>query len=363
MPPTQRKPATTLTERLLAHPYRFEFAQAVRIARAWLARLQQDASVSKPPALWFRHRTSLAFPPSDVAAISVESSPSTPEEARAGASQIKRIDITPSFSTMLGISAYLPYHYTEDVLEVQARTGTDAQTCFFDLLAQRATLLHHEAWEKDRVYPATVLQRDDHLQQVQNAIAGFPMAASGQASSAPMTLFAAFYAGVLRHHASSPQVLQNVLSEYFDVPFQVQPFVGAWRTLEQDERMRLGQGCTLAVGLLLGPRGYSKSERVRLRIGPLTLDQYERFLPRTQGATALSQIVGMFRVASLTFEVQLVLRAEDVPQMTLQRSNRPASALGYATCLASRADGARDHDALHYELDTHCPEKPDGKHQ
>lgn len=362
---TQWKPATTVVEQLLERPYRFEFAQAVRIARAWLNRFVPDAATRKHPTVWFRHRTSLAFPASEVDAVDLEHVAATQASHTDSTGDLKRISITPSFGSMLGVSGYLPYHYTEELLELDLRTGPDGQTGFFELLSQRATLLHHDAWEKCRVYPAAVTQCDEDLHKIQLALAGVPRAAnntpSGCANSTQMTLFAAFYAGVLRHHATSPQVLQNVLSEYFDVPFQVQPFIGTWRALDQDERVRVGDGCTLDTGLLLGPRGYDRTDRVRLRIGPLSLDQYERFLPRTEGAAALAQIVGMFRVAALSFEVQLVLRAADVPQVVLRRTNRPGTALGYVASISTHAIASRDHDVLHYELNAHFAEKPDGR--
>lgn len=361
----QRKPATGLIRSLLEQPYRFEFAQAMRILHAWLAQIGPASATRRGPLLWIRNRTSLAFPASQIDALTLDIAATT-EEAVPGTDitgQLERISITPSFGGMLGVSGYLPYHYTEHLLEALSRSGMTGQSEFFDLLSQRTRTLNYEAGNKNRLYDNVDAQGEDTLRHMLHALAGITHLADRRnfdnRRDTPDNDFPAYYAGVLRHHATSAQTLENVLAEYFSVPFHVEQFVGAWRVLEPCERARVGDGCVLETGLVLGPRVYCKTERVRLRIGPLSLDQYEQFLPHSKGARALARIVGMFRVSALCFEVQVVLRAQDVAPATLERTTPRAYGLGRAALLQTRAPVLRDHTGLRYELGTVFQEKCD----
>lgn len=350
----QRKPAASLIQRLFDQPYRFELAQAVRIVHAWLARVLPNASDSPSQYLRFRNRPSFEFPPSQIDALDMEvdasSDVSLPGAAIPG--QLRRVSITPAWGGLLGGSGALPHHYTETILESDERPIVAGRLEFFDLLSQRANALHHAAWEKARVYESTDVQGVEELRQMQWALAGVEPQASAQpfSSLGGAGDIPAFYAGVLRHYATSPQVLEDVLTEYFDVPFKVEPFIGEWHQLEPRDAAQIG-GCALDGGAVLGPRAHSKTERVRLRIGPLSLDEFERFLPRSEGAQAIARIVGMFRVPELTFDVQLVLRAREVLPASLA-GDRPGLGLGFAAILTTSAAADQHHDGLRYELST-----------
>lgn len=363
----QRKPAASLIRRLLDQPYRFEFAQAVRIVHAWLARVVPNASDAPGQYLRFRNRPSFAFPPSQIDALDMEvdTSSDTNLPGAVTPGQLRRVSITPAWGGLLGGSGTLPHHYTETILESQERSAVVGRLEFFDLLSQRAHALHYEAWEKIRIYESTDAEGEDDLRQMQQALAGVVLQVSPQHNRRPGGTLSrdipAFYAGVLRHYATSPQVLEDVLTEYFDVPFKVEPFIGEWHHVKPHDSPQIGGGYSLDDGLVMGPRTYSKTERVRLRIGPLSLDEFERFLPRSNGAQAIAHMVGMFRVPELTFEVQLVLRARDVVPAALVSTSRLGLGLGYAAISTTGATLVRDHDGLRYELSTEQRETTDGR--
>ncbi|TFW33582.1 type VI secretion system baseplate subunit TssG [Massilia horti] len=359
----QRKPAASLIRRLLDQPYRFEFAQAVRIVHAWLAKVLPNAPAETGQYLRFRNRPSFVFPPSEIDALVVEVDTSTETNPHdvVTAGQLRRISITPSFGGLLGVSGALPNHYTEKILEAQERSAVDGQLEFFDLLSQRAHALHYEAWEKGRVYESVDAQGEDELRQMQWALAGVGAQRGPRPYGALSGDIPVFYAGVLRHYSTSPQVLEDVLTEYFGVPFKVVPFIGEWIDLGPWDSAQIGRGFSLNGGSILGPRTYSKAERVRLRVGPLSIDEFERFLPRSEGAKAIALMVSMFRVQELTFEVQLVLRARDVVPAALLPKSRRGLGLGYSAILTTRVPQDRDHDGLRYELSIHYLETIDGR--
>lgn len=356
----QRKPAASLIRRLLDQPYRFEFVQAIRILHAWLAHVLPGVPDTPAKYVRFRNRPSLAFPPSQIDALAVETEASIDSDddlsSAATAGQLRRISVTPAFGGLLGVTGALPLHYTETLLAAQERAAIAGQLEFFDLLSQRANALHFEAWTKTHVHHSTDTQGAELLRQMQWALAGVLPRTGPEGHCRPIGVLdgdiPAFYAGVFRHYSTSPQVLEDVLSEYFGVPFNVEPFIGEWLKLEPHESPQIGSGCSLE-GLVLGPRAYSKTERVRLRIGPLSLDEFERFLPGSEGARALASMVSLFRVADLTFEAQLVLRASDVVPAALSANCRPGLGLGYAAISITRPTSIRDHNGPRYELATY----------
>ena len=143
---------------------------------------------------------------------------------------------------------------------------------------------------------------------------------------------AAYYAAILRRHCTSAAALQGLLADYFDLPFEVQPFCTEWYRLRPDELSVLGRGnCTLG-SITLGARQPLRGRRPRLRMGPLSRADFENFLPNAPGSRALAAFLGLFKLGGMPFEVQLVLRQQEVIQMTLGRGYK----LGHGYCLGRR---------------------------
>jgi type VI secretion system protein ImpH len=116
--------------------------------------------------------------------------------------------------------------------------------------------------------------------------------------------------------------------------------------LRPEELSILGrQNCILGRGLTLGPRQPLRGRRVRLRIGPMSRADFEYFLPEARGASALAAFLRLFKLDGMAFEVQLVLRAQDVIPMQLGRGHK----LGHGYTLGRQVP-ARDFDGYRYEL-------------
>ena len=89
-----------------------------------------------------------------------------------------------------------------------------------------------------------------------------------------------FHAGALIRQVRNAEGLAAILQQFFRVPVQIEEFVGHWLGLSVGERTRLGrEGATLGSGTVLGSRVWDRQHKFRIRLGPLCLDQYERFLP------------------------------------------------------------------------------------
>ena len=153
-------------------------------------------------------------------------------------------------------------------------------------------------------------------------------------------------------------VLEGIASALLRVPVRIEPYRGHWMTLPRAERTALRSRAArfssrsagfaqLGHGAVLGARVWDRQHAFRLVLGPLTLAQYESFLP---GGAALSTLVALVRRhlnGELAWDAQLVLAAKEVPTARPGRYGR----LGYSAWLGTlarktdRADLALDADA------------------
>ena len=101
-----------------------------------------------------------------------------------------------------------------------------------------------------------------------------------------------------------------------------------------------------------GARVWDRQSRFRIRLGPLTLAQYEAFLP---GGAALAQLVGWVRQYlhfELDWDVRLVLARDAVPETRPGHAGR----LGWTAWLGHRRRaGDADDLALDAERFGHAP--------
>jgi type VI secretion system protein ImpH len=139
--------------------------------------------------------------------------------------------------------------------------------------------------------------------------------------------------------------LTHVLQHFFRVPVQIEEFVGHWLLLSARERTSLiADGAVLGSGSVLGSRVWDRQSKFRIRLGPLTLDQYESFLPaspktrggeRGQGGGPLRKLVEwvrMYLCFELDWDVRLLLKANEVPTLALGGGQR----LGWTAWLGDR---------------------------
>ncbi|WP_210505220.1 type VI secretion system baseplate subunit TssG, partial [Pantoea ananatis] len=93
--------------------------------------------------------------------------------------------------------------------------------------------------------------------------------------------------GHLSRHGHDAEGLVRILRHYFAVPVKLQQNVPQWLSLDSRDQARLSAGRhmpRLGESAFLGVAVRDVQHRFRLRIGPLSAEQYERFLPNAQGA-------------------------------------------------------------------------------
>jgi type VI secretion system protein ImpH len=91
----------------------------------------------------------------------------------------------------------------------------------------------------------------------------------------------------------------------------------------------------LGAGVVVGDEIWDQQSRVRIRVGPLSLEQYANFLPGGSAHDPLKALVRFFSNDELDFEVKLVLRRDEVPKCEVGAEDAAAPRLGWISWLKS----------------------------
>jgi type VI secretion system protein ImpH len=97
----------------------------------------------------------------------------------------------------------------------------------------------------------------------------------------------------------------------------------------------------LGINLVIGERVWDVEGKIRIRVGPLSYEQFVEFLPyrgavsRSKAFFLLSHLTRLYIGPTLAFDVQLLLRADSVPDSLLSDPKSPGLRLGWNTWLRS----------------------------
>src|SRR5882672_2237992 len=116
---------------------------------------------------------------------------------------------------------------------------------------------------------------------------------------------------MLSLHSRSAAVLERILGDYFEIPVEIEQFVGAWRGLGESDLCRFERGLTvseqLGGGAIVGDEIWNQQSGVRIKLGPLGFDQYLDFLPSGTAYESLWSLARFVSRGELDFEFQLIL--------------------------------------------------------
>ena len=90
-----------------------------------------------------------------------------------------------------------------------------------------------------------------------------------------------YYTGLLAVPSRPASALESLLADYFDVPVQVEQFVGGWYPLAAAEQCRLGEdeedaSDQVGLGAVVGDEVWHPQSGIRIRLGPLSKREYDR---------------------------------------------------------------------------------------
>jgi type VI secretion system protein ImpH len=337
MAPQVGLPDTPVRHILFTQGYRFEFFQAVRLLEQMFPSRKPVGGTASPSeeAVRFATHLSLMFPPSEIHEITDES-----DDPKSG--QVSPSRMTVSFMGLTGPLGVLPRHYTEFLIQRAGQKDFAARD-FFDLFTHRLVSFFYRAWEKYRC--AIGFERAarqgahvDHFTEVLYSLAGLgPEALRRRVSSRGRPLLS--YAGLLAQRPHSAAGLAGILRDHLGAPVTIAQFVGRWMSLSREDWTCLGsQGSNnnmLGAGAMLGQTVWETQSKFQVLIGPLTYQQYRRFLPGGSALQSARELTRFMASPELEFEIRLSLSASEVPCCRLGTEGEGRTQLGWSTWLGS----------------------------
>ena len=218
-----------------------------------------------------------------------------------------------------GPSGVLPLYYTELIVE-RLRQKDRALLSFFDIFNHRMISLFYQAWEKYRFAIAYERgERDRFSHHLMDLIGIGTKRLDNRLAVRDDSLL--FYAGLLSMHSRSAAALERILADYFEIPVEVEQFVGAWQGLRESDLCRFDRGLSvseqLGGGAIVGNEIWNQQAGVRVKLGPLGLAQYLDFLPSGTAYESVRSLAKFVSRGEIDFEIQLILKKDEVPACEL----------------------------------------------
>jgi type VI secretion system protein ImpG len=298
-------PLTTnsLLDELLAHGHRFSFPQVMRLARR---HLDPNGEHGLPGVPWqdrvqVRPELSLAFPAADVARV----------EQEGGV-----LRVTATFLELYGPASPLPTFFTEDLMDEAANDETVVRD-FIDLIQQRLYQLYFHCWSKYRLIVRVVEDNNPIDRERLLCLIGLgePHLAASVADATALLR----YTGILSQYPRSASGLATILRDLLALQ-RIGIVQNRVRlvAIPADQRLRLGMaGCRLGMDSILGSEIADRMGAFRIRIGPVSWQDYNDLLPGTPRHDTLADVTGFYLTDPLDVILELILAAGEAKPMRL----------------------------------------------
>jgi type VI secretion system protein ImpH len=298
-------------------PHSFSFFQMVRLLQRLRPGRQRVGDFGRPEdeVVRFSVNPSLGFAAGEVQDLHFDEQ--GPGEASGPA------DMEVNFMGLVGNQGVLPAHYSLLVRE-ERKQDNRPLTDFLNIFQHRMLSLFYRAWERSRFYVPFERGETDRVSSHLLDLVGLGNERLRKRMQVRDEALL-FYCGLLGMKQRGAIALEQVLSDYFQVPVEVQQFLGGWYGLSEASQCRVDDepaenGFGLGEGTVIGSEVWDPQARVRIRVGPLG-----------SAYRALRSITRFFGDDQFDFEVQLVLSKEEVPGVVL-RPETDAQALPLGWC-------------------------------
>lgn len=325
--PSRRKDYSVI-QQLIENPGLFGFSQTARLIEQHAYHSPKEAgqlnSVAHfaPPSkeiMRFKNRQTLQF--SDHEIQSVKHQLSKTKKA------FSKWEILVNFMGITGATGVLPYHYTELILQRNKAKDANMQA-FFDLFNHRSISLFYQASTKYRLpidyqrkqQNLTRNKTKDNTTQALLSIIGLGTKHLNERSyTRDESLL--YYSGLFSHSIRTASGLKQILAHHFDIPIEIEQFIGQKRRLIKDVRSRLpdtqnpmGQNVCLGRSLMLGSKGILSQSKVRIIIKPSNAEQLQKFAPGTQTTRAINELVRLYLGIEHDHELHIEIQRNQLPK-------------------------------------------------
>jgi type VI secretion system protein ImpH len=296
----------------------YDFFVAVRrleCANPWAAKVGTSLKAADD-AIRFCQEPYLAFPPSAIAKVKPDNLTNVPR-------------MYVHFMGLFGPNGPLPLAITEFARERVLHHNDYTLSRFLDTFHHRVVSLFYRAWAVNQQVVSYEQIGSDRIAEYVASIFGDGMESFHGRDSVPDGS-KLHYSGRLAGTARNAEGLEAVVQDFFQIKTRVETFVGEWIQLPLDSICRLGESPrtgTVGSTAIVGSRIWECQYKFRIIMGPMGYRDYQRMLPGGDSLKRLIDWVRNYIGEELAWDVQLILKKEEVPAAQLGKSGR----LGWST--------------------------------
>jgi len=315
--------SNSLTQALRDRPYGFDFFQAVRrleCAHRKLPRIGRSQRPQDDPVR-FCQNVFLGFAPSSLHSYV----PATDDHPA---------KVVANFLGLLGTNGPMPLAITEYIYDRLHNHADKTLASFLDVFNHRMICLFYRAWACNQQTVSHDRPEEDRFAVYVGSLLGLGEESLRKRDAVPDN-GKFHYSGRLACQTKNAEGLQAILQGYFAITAEIEQFIGQWILLPHEHRCRLGESpenATLGSTVVIGSRFWECQQKFRIRFGPMNLPDYQRMLP---GGDSIQRLIGWVRNyvgEELSWELQLILRAREVPRTCLGQLGQ----LGWSTWLITK---------------------------
>jgi type VI secretion system protein ImpH len=351
MPTKSWRKNIPVIDTLTQSAYDYSFQQSVRLLErsAVYDKKLSNAQVATSPvssfsppaneAIRFKTHQSLAFPSGEIKSIQKYSSKNHTD---------KQWQLIINFLGISGVQGVLPYHYSELILKRQ-KVKDETLEHFLNLFNHRTISLFYKAsvkyrlpvqYERNLLHSSSRKKTDQHSQALLSLIGLGTAGLDNRLYTRDESLI--YYAGLFNQKIRNTSNLKQILKTHFNIPVQVEQFIGQWKELIDDVRSKLpdfnnpmGRNAQLGRSLMIGKKGWFAQGKIRIILGPLDKAQLDRFAPGTVTLKALNELVRMYVGMENDYEFRIRIYKRDKPER-ISLSAKTPSIIGWDTWLTSK---------------------------
>ncbi len=266
--------------------------------------------------------------------------PLSKDESRIGANRLMA-----NYMGLIGPVSALPPHYTHEAIKERKRRSSSFFD-FLELFADELRTFFIKAHRKYRLASLLQLYNTKEENQITKSIfslIGFSSERQKQCLSLSEEI-PLYYAGYLIDQRRTAVNLERMVADYLNFPVKVHQFHKQRMAISIDEQTRMID--TLAGNSILGETAIagafytSRQGAIRLSIGPLNYSQYLSLMPNRPVYKEFVDLIRLYCGPSLSFDIQLILAKEHIPQTQLNASS-PIGRLGW-DCWAIQSAAKKD---------------------
>lgn len=297
MDTTQRAATTSVIKRLFNQPYDFSFLQAVLLFQKLIPNGNVIGTTLNPSEdpISFVSRYTYSLPSSDIYRIHLMDNKPV---------------IEVNFWNIAGPHGPLPNPLSEKVIE-RIRDKDFALRDFIDIFNHRLLSVYYRVAQKYSFVLSPERTLETPVGNMLCAVTGVDSKQGAYLNASVPALTQ--YAGILWQRPRSSAGLEQILSDYFQVPINIKQFVGAWVNIDRRQRSfmgrRKGRNHKLGRTTFLGKRFWQAGHHFIVNVGPLTTEQFHHFIPTGAAYLEMCDMIKFYAPLELSFQLKVLLAA------------------------------------------------------